>query len=422
MQIRFSATLVAAVAGLSLVLGGLVVAPHAQAAEKAAEKPPTISKKVMKPLKAGLDLANQGKYPEAEAELRAAEAIEGKTPFEQFQVDELLGFVALKQAKYKDAAQLYERGLDSGLLPADQVNDRLRLLAQLYFQPDLRDLNKVVTYGNRWLEASPTRDPVMLGLVGQASYFNNDFSAASNSMKEAVAGAVAAGQKPEESWLLILQNSYSKLKNDPGVVDATVELVRYFPRKEHWITLSSGLLRQASTKELEILQVFRLLYVVDAMDSADDFTEAANVAMRSGSPGEALKFMERGYALKILDTSGDKQKSAEMLEAAKRQVADDRKTLPQFEKEATASKAGEADVKLGEAFLSYDQPAKAVEAMQRGIAKGGVKSLDDANLSLGRAFLAAGDRAAAETAFGLVKKPDYALLTRLWLIHATQQP
>jgi tetratricopeptide (TPR) repeat protein len=414
---RIRTALVATIASLGLVLGGLILAPESQAAEK----PPTISKKVMKPLKAGLDLANAGKFPEAEVELRKADAIEDKTPFEQFQVDEMLGFVALKQAKYKDAAQLYERGLDSGFLPAEQVNDRLRLLAQLYFQPDLRDLNKVVTYGNRWLQASPTRDPVMLGLVGQASYFNNDFGAAANFMKEALAGAVAAGQKPEESWLLILQNSCSKLKNDPGVVDATVELVRYFPRKEHWITLSSGLLRQASTKELEILQVFRLLYAADAMDSADDFTEAANVAMRSGSPGEALKFMERGYALKILDTSGDKQKSAEMLEAAKRQVADDRKTLQQFEKEAMASKAGEADVKLGEAFLSYDQPAKAVEAIRRGIAKGGVKSLDDANLSLGRALLAAGDRAAAEAAFGLVKKPDYALLARLWLIYTAQQ-
>jgi hypothetical protein len=418
MHKRVRATLVATIAGLSLLLGGLVVAPHAQAAEK----PPTISKKVMKPLKAGLDLANEGKFPEAEAELRVAEAIEGKTPFEQFQVDELLGFVALKQAKYQDAAQLYERGMDSGLLPAEQVNDRLRLLAQLYFQPDLRDLNKVIAYGNRWLEASGTRDPVMLGLVGQASYFNDDFSAASNYMKEAVAGAVAAGQKPEESWLLILQNSYGKLKNDPGVVEATVELLRYFPRKEHWINLTPSLLRQASSRDTEILQVYRLLYVVDAMDGAEDFTEAANVATRSGSPGEALKFMERGYASKILDTSGDKQRSMEILEAAKRQVADDRKTLPQFEKEAMASKSGEADVKLGEAFLSYDQPAKAVEAIRRGIAKGGVKSLDDANLSLGRASLASGDRAAAETAFGLVKKPDYALLTRLWLIYTAQQP
>lgn len=415
------AALAAAITSLTLLLGGLTAAPVLHAADK----PPAagkISKKVMKPLKAGLDLANEGKFPEAEAELRTADAIEGKTPFEQFQVEELLGFVALKQAKYKDAALLYEHGLESGFLPPEQVNDRLRLLAQLYFQPDLRDLNKVATYGKRWLEATGTRDPVMVGLVGQASYFNDDFSAAADYMKEATAGAVAAGQKPEENWLLILQNSYGKLRNDPGVVEATVELVRHFPRKEHWITLSSSLLRAASTKELEILQVFRLLYAVDAMDSADDFTEAANVALRSGSPGEALKFMERGYALKVLDTSGDKQKSQQLLEDSRRQVADDRKTLPQFEKEATAAKVGEADVKLGEAFLSYDQPAKAVEAIQRGIAKGGVKSLDDANLSLGRAFLAAGDRAAAETAFSLVKKPDYALLTRLWLIYTVQQP
>jgi len=421
MRNRTCATLAAAITALSILLGGLTAAP----ALHAADKPPAgnqIGKKVMKPLKAGLDLANEGKFPEAEAELRIADAVENKTPFEQFQVEELLGFVALKQAKYKDAAQLYERGLDSGFLPAEQVNDRLRLLAQLYFQPDLRDLNKVITYGTRWLEASGKRDPVMLGLVGQASYFNDDFSAATNYMKEAIAVSVAAGQKPEENWLLILQNSYSKLKNDLGIIDATVELVRYFPRKEHWITLSSTLLRSANTKELEILQVFRLLYVVDAMDSADDFTEASNVAMRSGSPGEALKFMERGYALKILDTSGDKQKSQQVLEDAKRQAAEDRKTLPQFEKEATASKVGEADVKLGEAFLSYDQPAKAVEAIRRGIAKGGVKSVDDANLSLGRALLASGDRDGAAAAFGLVKNPDYSLLVRLWLIYTAEQP
>ncbi len=421
MRNRTCTTLAVAITALGLLLGGLTAAPALHAADKPAAAG-KISKKVMKPLKAGLDLANEGKFPEAEAELRAADSIEDKTPFEQFQIDELLGFVALKQAKYKDAALLYERGLDSGFLPEEQVNDRLRLLAQLYFQPDLRDLNKVVTYGKRWLEAAGTRDPVMVGLVGQASYFNDDFSAAANYMKEATAGAVAAGEKPEENWLLILQNSYGKLKNDPGVIDATVDLVRYYPRKEHWITLSSSLLRAASTKELEILQVFRLLYVVDAMDSADDFTEAASVALRSGSPGEALKFIERGYATKVLDTSGDKQKSQQLLEDSRRQVADDRKTLPQFEKEAKAAKVGEADVKLGEAFLSYDQPAKAIEAIQRGIAKGGVKSLDDANLSLGRAFLAAGDHAGAAKAFGLVSKPDYSLLVQLWKIYTAQQP
>lgn len=84
--------------------------------------------------------------------------------------------------------------------------------------------------------------------------------------------------------------------------------------------------------------------------------------------------MEKGYANGILSSSGNKAKSAALLADAKRLAALDIKTLPQFEKEALSSPAGEADVKLGEAFLSYDQPAKGLEAIERGRAKKGVKT------------------------------------------------
>jgi hypothetical protein len=240
-------------------------------------------------------------------------------------------------------------------------------------------------------------------------------------MKEAVSVAEAAGQKPDENWLLILQSSYSKLKNAPGITEATTQLVRYYPRKEHWKTLTRGLLAQAASKDRQILQVFRLMYQVDAMDDADEFTEAANSATLLGSPGEALKFLEKGYATGVLENSGDKAKSQALLAEAKRLAASDQKSLPQFEKEAMAAKAGEADVKLGEAYLSYDQPAKGLEAIQRGIAKGGVKSVDEANLSLGRAYILTNNSAEAVKAFGLVTSPEYAQLAQLWSIYAGQQ-
>jgi hypothetical protein len=130
--------------------------------------------------------------------------------------------------------------------------------------------------------------------------------------------------------------------------------------------------------------------------------------------------MEKGYATGILETSGDKAKSQSLLAESKRLVAIDQKTLPQFEKEAVAAKAGEADVKLGEAFLSYDQPAKGLEAIQRGIGKGGVKNLDEANLSLGRAYILAKNNAEALKAFALVTTPEYAQLAQLWSIYAGQ--
>ena len=415
---RAACTLALGLLGVAVTLS---VAPVAEAAKTSkAPAGPKMNPLVLKPLQAALEHANAGKFPEAEGELQQAEAVADKTPFEQFQVDELVGFVSLKQKKYDPAAKSYERGLESGLLGPELVNDRVRLLSQLFLQTQPRNLNKSGAYGKRWLEATGTRDPLMLGLVGQTAYFGDNFSEAATYMKEAVAISQAAGQKPDENWLLILQSSCAKLKNSPGVVTATTDLVRYYPRKEHWITLSQSLLAQAANKDRQILQVFRLLYQVDAMDTADDFTEAASVATSLGSPGEALKFMEKGYSSGILTTSGDKAKSQALLAQAKRQAEADQKTLPQFEKEALAAKQGEVDVKLGEAFLSYDQAAKGLEAIQRGISKGGVKNPDEASLSLGRAQILAHNGAEAIKAFDLVKSPEYAQLAQLWSIYASQ--
>lgn len=392
------------------------------AAQKAASsaKQPKMNPDVVKPLQAAVELANAGKFAEAEAELQKAEAVSGKTAFEQFNVDELFCFTSLKQARYDPTAQACASGLASGLLPPEQVNDRLRLLSQVYLQTKPRDLAKSGEYGKRWLEATGNRDPMMLGLVGQAAYFSDNFSDALTYMKEATAVSVAAGKKPEENWLLIVQSSYAKLKNNPGILEATTELLRYHPAKAQWQTLAQDLLARSANKDRQILQVFRLLSQVDALDGADDYTEAATVAIQSGSPGEALKFMEMGYSSGVLEKSGDKAKSQALLADAKRLAAADQKTLPQFEKEAQADKAGETDVKLGEAFLSYAQAAKGLEAIQRGIAKGGVKSLDEANLSLGRAYVLNNNNPEALKTFALVTSPEYRQLATLWSIHVSQ--
>jgi hypothetical protein len=184
------------------------------------------------------------------------------------------------------------------------------------------------------------------------------------------------------------------------------------------VTITSALLQRAAGNDTQILQVFRLMDAVDVMDNADEFTEAANVANLAGFPGEALEFLEHGYATKVLETSGNKAKSQEMLDDTRKRAAADQKSLGQFEKEAMAAKQGEPDVKLGEAYLSYDQPAKAIEAIQRGIAKGGVKNLDDANLSLGRAYLEAKNVPDALKAFGEVKNQPDVEIAKLWAIHA----
>jgi tetratricopeptide (TPR) repeat protein len=109
------------------------------------------------------------------------------------------------------------------------------------------------------------------------------------------------------------------------------------------------------------------------------------------------------------------------LSDAKTQAANDQKQLPSLDKEARAAATGTADVGLGAAYLSYGQVDKAIEALERGIKKGGVKRLDDAQMALGRAYLKANRREDAAQAFDAV--PDDSKLARvadLWAIYARQ--
>ena len=64
-----------------------------------------------------------------------------------------------------------------------------------------------------------------------------------------------------------------------------------------------------------------------------------------------------------------------------------RRQLAQLAKEAEKATQGQADVALGQAYLSYGMYDEAIDALQRGIKKGGVTDVDEAQISLGIAYL-----------------------------------
>jgi tetratricopeptide (TPR) repeat protein len=145
----------------------------------------------------------------------------------------------------------------------------------------------------------------------------------------------------------------------------------------------------------------------------------ASLAVRQGLPGEAQQVLKRGFASGTLNAS-NKERTQDVAEKANQQAAQDKKTLAQQEKAAQASKDGQIEVGLGEAYLSYDQNADAVAALQRGIQKGGVKDVDAAYLSLGRAYMALNNPAEAGKAFDQVKGKQLAQIAELWSILAAQ--
>ena len=139
---------------ISLAFGTIVpavtlLAPAAQAAEdKGANKITT--KEEAKPLKAAQEAMQKKQWDAALTAIKQAQAVEKKTPFEAYQIDEFMGYVLIQQKKFGEAAPVFERMLNSGLMPADQVDERTKTVAQLYFQ--VKDYNKAATWSKKWLE------------------------------------------------------------------------------------------------------------------------------------------------------------------------------------------------------------------------------------------------------------------------------
>jgi tetratricopeptide (TPR) repeat protein len=106
--------------------------------------------------------------------------------------------------------------------------------------------------------------------------------------------------------------------------------------------------------------------------------------------------MEKGMSAGIVPSAGSNQ---EIVQEAKTAVARDRRDLPKDSEAAAKDPQGEFDVKVGLGFYSLGEWEKAVEAVKRGLGKGGVKRLDDANLLLGASLVELGRYDEAKQAF-----------------------
>ncbi len=371
-----------------------------------------VGKKVGEPLAAALEAGKKGQYSEALAKLKAADAVSGKTAFEQFQINETYGFVYLKQRNYPAAATAYERSLKSGQLPGGQVNDRTKQLAQLNFQAP-RNLPKVIEYANEYLKATGGRDAAMQAMLGQAYQLSGNDKAA----VAAVQNAVKLSGRPEENWLRILLKSYGTLGDAKGVSDTTQTLVRLYPTQDNWRLLSSELRKQASGDDRTALNVYRLMAALDLMDKPELYTDSAIIALQSGLPAEGVSIMEQGYTRKIF-TAKDDARAQRVLGDARKKVAAQQPNLGKLAQAANGSKIGQDEVLLGEVLLSYGQAEQAAAAGKRALAKGA--NPDDVWMLIGRSQVQLKNGAEARKAFSQVKGAEAASVARLWGIYAAR--
>ncbi|MCX8004613.1 MAG: hypothetical protein N2688_06605, partial [Burkholderiaceae bacterium] len=85
-----------------------------------------------------------------------------------------------------------------------------------------------------------------------------------------------------------------------------------------------------------------------------------------------------------------------LLALATQRVNEAPQALAAAEAEAAGAKDGAALVRIGLAYSGLGQHDKGIALIEQGIARGGIKRIDDARLHLGIALLRAGQKARAQ--------------------------
>lgn len=404
--------------GISLAVGGgMAAAAFLPALAVAAEAAPSIGPKVGKPMKAAQDAMKAKNWAEALAKVKEAQAIEGKSPFEEYQINEFLGFILINQKDYAGAAAAFEKNISSGQVPAAELNNKLKTVAQLTFQT--KQYPKAIDYTSRYLKVVPGEADMQM-LLAQAHYLQKNYKGASEAAMPAIVVTERAGKKPDENWLLLLMRSNYELKDDSGIQTSLEKLVRHYPKPDYWDGLLSTMAKTGERNDPLTLGIYRLRLETGTLKRADDYIEMGQLAIDAGVPGEAQQVVEAGFANKLLDVPESKARNERLLASAKKLAEADKATIASEAKAAQTAPTGQADVGVGQAFLSYGEYDQAIEALERGIKKGSVRLPEEAQISLGIAYLKKGQKAQAQTAFKAVKgDTPWSRLAGLWVLRAT---
>ena len=317
--------------------------------------------------------------PEILDEMIASGGKKALNSYELANVYNLYAFIYYSREDYARALQAYEKVVAQPDIPiAMEVNTKFTI-AQLYFVQE--QWQKGINALLEWFKVTESPNANAYVLLAQGYYQVKDYDKALANVEKAISMYLAKDKIPKEQWYNLARFLYFE-KNDVNNTVKTLEtLLQYYPKKQYWVQLSHMYGEQK--KETDQLSAMETAYVQGMLDKGTEQVTMAYLYLNGDVPYKAAKVMDTG----LKDGSIDgKSKNWEIAGSAWRQAQEVEKSIPAMEKAAAKSDTGELYARLGNLYLDGDDYKKAITAINKGLARGGVKRPDNARLVLGMAY------------------------------------
>lgn len=359
-------------------------------------------------------LIGDKQYAEALEKMKFFVDSANKSPYESFFISRTTAVIASSTGNNTLLAQSFEEMIDSDFLsPAEKLKYAEGMSGTFFNEKKYKES---LVWTKRYLAANK-ENTLMQDLLTRNLYLSEDYPAAARVAKEQIEADLTAKLTPSLERLRLLHSAYIKMKDNEGITKTLEMIAQYQPSKEYWTDLLYRLPSKAGFSDRLRLDWYRLMLRTDSIEDGSQYVEMAEIALLAGLPLEAKNIMEAGYKANLLGIGKNAAKHKPLLDKAIRQAAEDAKTLDAGEASAKSAKSGLGMANMGYNFVIHGQFEKGIAMIEQGIAKGGMKSLDEAKLHLGMAYLQAGNKEKATEVLKEVRGTDgSAELARYWLL------
>jgi tetratricopeptide (TPR) repeat protein len=298
------------------------------------------------------------------------------TEYEQANVLNYIGFIYYNMDDIQNAIRTYERMIAIPSLEPQMGKQTTYTLAQLYTMEE--QYQKALNTLEKWflLEPNPAPDPFIL--KAQNLYQLSRYQEMIQPIEKAMEIARNRNKPVKEDWYVLLNFAYFQDENYKMVRDIQKILLETWPKKRYWFSLAGAYTELGEDNNL--IASYGAAHDQGMLEKDSELVTMAQLYMQAEVPYKAASLLEKEMANGRVPKNA---KNYRLLSQAFMLAQEDERAVPALKEAARLSDDGELDVRLGNTYLNLGNYDECIAAVRTGLRKGGLKSPDNAQISLG---------------------------------------
>lgn len=378
----------------SFATGG-VLAQDSEREERDAQKTKqaqAVSKEVYDRIQEAQELIDADNPRGALDVLNRLKTKKGITEYELQNVLNYIGFVNYNLDNIEAAMAAYEEMIRIPSIEPQIRKTTIYTMAQLSTMQE--SYEKALDYLDQYFALETNPAPENYILLAQNLYQVNRYPDMIEPIEKAIAEAQRREVEVREDWYVLLNFAYFQQEDYAKVRDIQKILLVNWPKKRYWFSLAGAYTELG--EERNLVAAYDAAHTQGLLEKESEYVTMAQLYMQHEVPYKAGKLLEEQMEKGAVEKNA---KNYRLLSQAWTLAAEDARSIPALQQAARLSDDGELNLRLGNAHLNLGQYEECVAAIREGLNKGGIKSPDNAQISLGMCLYNLKEYDAAKAAF-----------------------